>query len=269
MEEGWRTVGVVGGREEERRAEGTTEVGGSGGVLTVVVVVVCAAAVAGIFLVVILDEVEGAALIHRREVLHNDAAHVWEGGQVDGDSREAVKPVVPFDSGAILPEMLVVSGDNEAWAGVVEAEVECAVMIAQHVDLIRDGGVAAARLPKDDTHKVFQRLRLTAHLGQGRCAAPLRHVAYANREGEGKGRGARIVDAEVERFAVPQYALHIVALGGDGGTQIVRVERSSHGKVAPCREPSARQRDGHETRRVERDLGDGTCVGREEQVAAA
>ena len=165
--------------------------------------------------------------------------------------------------------MLVVGGDGEAWAGVVEAEVECAVMIAQHIDLIRDGGVAAARLPKDDTRKVFQRLRLTAHLGQGRCAAPLRHVAYANREGEGKGRGARIVDAEVERFAVPQYALHIVALRGDGGMQIVRVERSSHGEVAPCREPSACQRDGHEAWRVERDLGDGTCVGREEQVAAA
>ena len=263
MEEGGRTVGVVGGREEERRAKGAPEVGGSGGVLTVVVVVVCAAAVAGIFLVVILDEVEGAALIHRREVLHNDAAHVWEGGQVDGDSRQAVKPVVPFDSGAILPEVLVVGGDGEAWAGVVEAKVECAVMIAQHIDLIRDGGIAAARLSKDDARKVFQRLWLTAHLGQGRCATPLRHVAYANREGKGKGGGARIVEAEVERLAVPQDALHIVTLGGDGGTQIVCVERSSHGEVAACREPSARQRDGHETRRVERDFGDGACVGRE------
>ena len=98
---------------------------------------------------------EGAALIHRREVLHNDAAHVWEGGQVDGDSREAVKPVVPLDAGAILPEVLVVGGDDEAWAGVVEAEIECAVMIAQHIDLIRDGGVATARLPEDDTREVL------------------------------------------------------------------------------------------------------------------
>ena len=222
-----------------------------------------AAAYAGIFLVVILDEVEGAALVHRREVLHNDAAHVGEGGQVDGDSRQAVEPVVPLDAGAILPEVLVVGGDNEAWAGVVEAEIECAVMVAEHVDLIRDGGVATARLAKHDARKVFQRLRLTAHLGQGRCAAPLRHVAYADREGERKGCRARIAEAEVERLAVPQYALHIVALGSDGGAQIVCVERSSHGKVAACREPSARQRDGHETRRVERDLGDGACVGRE------
>ena len=94
-------------------------------------------------------------------------------------------------------------------------------------------------------------------------------MTYADREGERKGCGARIVDAEVERLAVPQDALHIVTLGGDGGTQIVRVERSPHGKVAACREPSACQRDGREAWRVERDLGDGTCVGREEQVAAA
>ena len=104
---------------------------------------------------VILDEVEGAALIHRREVLHNDAAHVREGGQVNGDSRQAVEPVVPLDAGAILPEVLVVGGDGEAWAGVVEAEIECAVMVAEHIDLIRDGGVATARLPEDDTREVL------------------------------------------------------------------------------------------------------------------